>query len=85
MATWNWMKLTMRTTLDLDEDVLLAAKELARRQRVSLGKALSELARRALIRQDVAQLRNGVPLFPIGPEAQVVTLELVNQLRDEAP
>ena len=75
----------MRTTLDLDEDVLLAAKELARRQRVSLGKALSELARSALTRQDALQTRNGFPLFPIRTEAQVVTLELVNQLRDDAP
>lgn len=75
----------MRTTLDLDEDVLLAAKELASRQHISLGKALSELARRALLRQDAAQARNGVPLFPVSPDAQVVTLELVNQLRDEAP
>jgi hypothetical protein len=30
-------------------------------------------------------MRNGVPLFPRRPEAKVVTLELVNQLRDEAP
>lgn len=75
----------MRTTLDIDEDVLLAAKELSQRQRISLGKAISELARRALMRQDTTQVRNGVPLFPVSPEAQVVTLELVNQLRDEAP
>jgi hypothetical protein len=75
----------MRTTLDLDEDVLLAAKDLARHRHVSVGKALSELARRALARQEIPQTRNGVPLFAVGPQAQVVTLELVNQLRDEAP
>ena len=75
----------MRTTVDLDEDVLLAAKELAARRRVSLGKVLSDLARRALARQETAPTRNGVPLFPVGSEAQVITLELVNQLRDEAP
>ena len=79
------MKQTMRITLDLDEDVLLAARELARRQRVSLGKALSELARHALERQESEVARNGVPLFPRQPEAQVVTLELVYQLHDEAP
>ena len=72
----------MRTTLDLDEDVLLAAKELARRQRVSLGKVLSDLARHAVARQEGAATRNGVPLFPRRPESRVVTLELVNQLRD---
>ena len=75
----------MRTTLDLDEDVLLVAKEIAGRRGVSIGKILSELARQALSRQDGETTRNGVPLFPIRPEARIVTLELVNQLHDEAP
>ncbi len=75
----------MRTTLDVDDDVLLAAKEIARQRGVSMGKALSDLARQALSRQDTARLRNGLPLFPIRPGAGVVTLELVNQLRDEGP
>jgi hypothetical protein len=35
----------MRTTLDIDEDVLLAAKDLARRQHKTAGVVLSELAR----------------------------------------
>jgi hypothetical protein len=38
----------MRTTLDIDEDVLLAAKELARRERKTAGVVLSELARLGL-------------------------------------
>ncbi len=75
----------MRTTLDLEEDVLLAAKEIARRRGVTMGKVLSDLARQALTRQVAGAVRNGVPLFPVQPEAGVVTLELVNQLRDEAP
>jgi hypothetical protein len=36
----------MRTTLNLDDDAALAARNLAQRQRVSLGKAVSELVRR---------------------------------------
>ena len=74
----------MRTTLDIDDDVLFAAKELAKRKGASMGKVLSELARQALSRQAETQSRNGVPLFPRQAEAGVVTLELVNQLRDEA-
>lgn len=50
-----------------------------------MGKALSELARQALTRQASTATRNGVPLFPTQPDAGVVTLELVNQLRDETP
>jgi hypothetical protein len=39
----------MRTTLDIDDDVLQAAKELARRQGKTAGRIVSELARRGLI------------------------------------
>lgn len=38
----------MRTTLDIDDDVLAAAKELARRQRLSAGQVVSQLLRAAL-------------------------------------
>ena len=76
----------MCTTLDIDQDVLLAAKEIAQRQSISMGKVLSELARQTLMRQaTVSPTRNGVPLFPRQPDAGVATLELVNQLRDESP
>lgn len=40
----------MRTTIDSDDDILMAAKELARRQSVSAGRVLSDLARQALTR-----------------------------------
>lgn len=74
----------MRTTIDLEEDVLFAVKEIARRRRVSLGKVLSDLARQALVRRVDTEVRNGVPLFPIQAGAGVVTPEIVRQLLDEA-
>ena len=73
----------MRTTLDIEDDIHMAAKELARMQRVSLGKVISDLARQALTRQAEGDVRQGIPLFPIQPKAGIATLELVNQLRDE--
>ncbi len=73
----------MRTTVDLDEDILLAAKEIAYRRDKSIGQVLSDLAREALTQEPEAADRNGVPLFPIRENATVVTLDLVNQLRDE--
>ncbi len=72
----------MRTTVNLDDDVLLAVKELARQRKMPIGKVLSELARRALTREIVTETRNGIPLFPVQQGAGIVTLELVNQLRD---
>jgi hypothetical protein len=75
----------MRTTLDIDEDILLAAKEVAAGKGISTGKALSDLARAALTRPPEPDSRNGIPIFPPQAGAGVVTLELVNRLRDEAP
>lgn len=74
----------MRTTLAIDDDVLAAAKGLAARQNKSLGEVISELARQALQRSTKSKdTRNGIPLLPLRPDAGVVTLEIVNQLREE--
>jgi hypothetical protein len=74
----------MRTTLDIDEDVLQAAKELATARRTTAGKVLSELARKALTPETSAKVRNGVPLLPRRPAgAPRLTMKLVNDLRDE--
>lgn len=75
----------MRTTVDIDDDVLLAAREIAQQRRVSMGKVLSDLSRQALMKGAVAGSRHGVPLFPAGDEGGIVTIELINRLRDEAP
>lgn len=76
----------MRTTLSIDDDILAAAKELAAKHRKSIGEVLSSLAREALRpRKQTRRTRNGVPLLPVRPDAMPVTLEMVNQLRDELP
>ena len=70
--------------MDLDEDVLQAAKELAAVHRVTTGKMLSNLARKALTPTGpVAKVRNGVPLLPPRPGQKIMTMKLVNELRDE--
>ena len=78
----------MRTTLQIDDDVLLAAKSLAARQRKSVGEVISSLARSALNGESgaaaAARSRNGVPLLR-GSRSIPVTMDLVNQLRDELP
>jgi hypothetical protein len=75
----------MRTTLSIDDDVLAAAEGLAARQHKTVGEVLSELARQAL-RPNASKPRrerNGIPLLVQKAGATPVTLELVNQLRDE--
>lgn len=74
----------MRTTLDVDEDVLQAAKEIAANRGTTIGRVLSELARKALTPTRTARVRNGVPLMPRRPKGSArPTMELVNRLRDE--
>lgn len=79
------MRPILRTTLAIDDDVLAAAKAIARQQRKSVGEVVSDLARRALRPPRPPASRNGVPLLPMSDPQAVVTLETVNALRDETP
>lgn len=79
----------MRTTLDIDDSILAAIKELARRQGKSAGAVLSELARQALTQGAMAQASGvreapasyGFRPLPAGTEP--VTNALIDKLRDE--
>ena len=74
----------MRTTLTIDDDVLAAAKQFADARGVTLGEAVSQLARATLTeRQRHGGTRNGIVLLPAPPDAQRATLDDVNDLRDD--
>jgi hypothetical protein len=75
----------MRTTLSIDDDILIAAKAIARQERRSVGDVVSDLARRALRKPEPPRHRNGIALLSRGDERALVTLETVNALRDELP
>ncbi|MDX8438653.1 CopG family transcriptional regulator [Mesorhizobium australafricanum] len=75
----------MRTTLAIDDDVLLAAKAIAQQQDRSVGEVISDLVRRSLRRPQVGGERNGIPLLSLQPNGPMVDLEMVNALRDELP
>ncbi len=75
----------MRTTLDIDEDILAAAKQLAEQRRVSMGKVVSELARRGLAPPSSGDtVRSGVRVLPARPGEGRAGLDEVNRLRDDA-
>ncbi len=76
----------MRTTLDIEDDVLQAAKELARSQGGTAGEIISSLARRGLAvpaapKNNRPAMRGGVPVLP--SRGEVVTLGHVQKLRDQ--
>ncbi len=79
----------MRTTLDIDEDVLLAAKELAKRKNLSAGQVVSQLLRRVLTGQTRhaktakdSGLQSVAGFRPFSKGGAVVTNDVVNRLRD---
>ena len=75
----------MRTTLDIDDDVLQAAKELARNEGSTVGRVISELARRALNGSPEKTMpfvyRNGVPTIP--RRGETITMEHIQKIMDE--
>ena len=76
----------MRTTLDIEDDVLQAAKELAQREGSTAGQMVSVLARLGLASRGVIKttrpvMRGGVPVLPT--RGEVVTLEKIRRLMDE--
>ena len=72
----------MRTTLDIDDDVLRAAKSIARAQETSLGRVVSNLARKGLT-PTASGRKRGFPVFRIPPGAPPITEEMVRRAEEE--
>ncbi len=77
----------MRTTLDIADDVLQAAKERAKRERKTIGEIISELVRRALTAPQASlSVKEPQVIYGLKPFARrggIVTNELIDKLRDE--
>lgn len=73
----------MRITLDIDDDVLAVAKAVAARERVSLGAALSALARGAFQRPIGIRHEGAIPVFDIPDDAAEITGEMVRDALSE--
>jgi len=79
----------MRTTIDIDEDVLQVVRELARHQHVSIGRMASQLLRGCLTRTTISQ--GGAPgatdvsvegFRPFPSRGQMISNTMVNDIRD---
>jgi hypothetical protein len=74
----------MRTTLDIDDEILLTVKQIARQLKTTAGSVVSSLLRESLQPKSFAiEYRDGVPVLPRRPNAPIVTTELVNRLLNE--
>lgn len=76
----------MRTTLEIDDNLMQVAKELAGVRGLTIGQVISALARKGLESPPASgAIRNGVPLLPRRTAgAPRPTMKRVNELRDEA-
>ncbi len=84
----------MRTTLDIDDDVLAAAKSLGRRVGKTAGAMISELARSALGaglldggRSNAARVAEPAAFYgfePLPSDGQLITDEIIDRLREDA-
>ena len=72
----------MRTTLNLDDDILELATRRARSRGVSLGRAVSELARRGLEEATPFAESGGVVAFRLPPGSPKVTAEDVHRVEN---
>lgn len=74
----------MQTTIDIDEDILQAARDRAEATGRTPGEVISELARMALATQRYEQLprRNGFPQLDLDPSI-VITPELIEDILND--
>lgn len=72
--------------MDIEEDILQAAKEIARHEHSTAGQVISRLARQGLKKsgsrtKDGFIIRNGIPVFP--SRGEIITNDLINRIREE--
>ena len=70
----------MRTTLNIDDDVFAAARALASQMRISLGEALSSLARRGLQPIPPRTGSHGLPTFDVRQDAAMIPANRAEEL-----
>jgi hypothetical protein len=75
----------MRTTLEIDDEVMEAAKQIARLKNQGIGRALSDLAKRGLVpdASPTVEIQDGIPVWTHRPGAIVITSEMVRNLADD--
>ena len=74
-----------RTTLQIEDDALRAARHYAERHRLSLGEAVSDLVRKAVERPLVTADRSGLRVVRLNQRSPKVSAARVNELLDEMP
>jgi hypothetical protein len=75
-----WHHDGVRTTISIDDDALRLAKQYAANRSLALGKAISELLRRAFTMPRPTRTVNGLQVFDLPPDSPRVTMKRVQDL-----
>jgi hypothetical protein len=78
-----WHHYVVRTTLSLDDDVVPVVRSYAESRSLPLGKAVSELVRRALNAPLATKVVNGIHVVVLPPNSPEVTTERIKELENE--
>ena len=73
----------MRTTLQIDDDVLDTARSLAEAENCTVGEVVSRLARKGLTLKPQEMAESGFPVFAISADAPPITREMVQRAEEE--
>jgi len=73
----------MRTTIEIDDDLLNAAQRMADARSVTVAEVICELMRKGIHSVEKSTTRNGIPIFQVGENAPPITLEDVQKDEDE--
>lgn len=73
----------MRTTVNLDDDVMRAIRSMARERGTSLGTVISTLIRDALRTPEAIRYEADVPVFHVREGAPPITPEMVQSALEE--
>ena len=73
----------MRTTLDIDDDLIIALKPVAAAQQRSLGRLISDLVRTSMQPRPAVGVRNGFPVFDVASDAAMFGSDDVARGLDE--
>jgi hypothetical protein len=73
----------MRTTVMIEDDVYVTAKQIAENSGRTLGAVISQLARKGLASEPSFDIKNGVPVFRIGNSSQKIPGSRAGEILDE--
>ena len=86
-----WRGSIVRTTVNIDDDLLIAVKEVAKRESRSAGAVISRFLRQSLARGGRNDAKGQVPepnaefgFRPFPKRGGIVTNELIDRLREES-